>query len=251
MLVSCDAPRHAQYGFQDAGSSVMLAIIALHHELAYVLLFVLLLVMYMLGRALWSGSAAVAPRYIVANTMLELVWTIVPAVILLLVAMPSFALLYSIDELVMPGLTIKAIGNQWYWSYEYADYAATAGQAPLPSSMVFESYMLGSSDAGLGALRLLEVDNAMVLPVLVHTRLLVTSTDVLHSWAVPALGIKCDAVPGRLNQAGILVLREGCYYGQCSEICGLQHGFMPIMVEAVTPGWFRQWLVARLVEEVI
>ncbi|CAH8307723.1 unnamed protein product [Eruca vesicaria subsp. sativa] len=137
------------------------------------------------------------------------------------IAIPSFALLYSMDEVVVdPAITIKAIGHQWYWTYEYSDYNSSDEQ-----SLTFDSYMIPEEDLELGQSRLLEVDNRVVVPAKTHLRIIVTSADVPHSWAVPSSGVKCDAVPGRLNQISILVQREGVYYGQCSEICGTNHAF--------------------------
>ena len=133
------------------------------------------------------------------------------------------------DEVVDPAVTIKAIGHQWYWSYEYSDYNQSDEQG-----INFDSYMIPEDELELGQLRLLEVDNRVVIPVNTHVRMIMTSADVLHSWAVPSLGVKTDAVPGRLNQTPIFVKREGVFYGQCSELCGANHAFMPIVVEAVS-----------------
>ena len=156
---------------------------------------------------------------------LEIIWTLIPCVILYLIATPSLALLYSLDEVVAPTLTFKVIGHQWYWSYEFSD---------LGKDMKFDSYMITTDDLKLGQYRNLDVDNQVILPVNTHIRAIITSGDVLHSWSVNSLGIKVDAVPGRLNQASIFIKREGVFYGQCSEICGVQHGFMPIVVKAVS-----------------
>jgi len=159
------------------------------------------------------------------------------------IAIPSFALLYSMDEVVDDqAMTIKAIGHQWYWTYEYSDYNSSDEQ-----SLTFDSYMIPEDDLELGQLRLLEVDNRVVLPAKTHIRIIVTSADVLHSWAVPSLGVKCDAVPGRLNQISLLVQREGVYYGQCSEICGTNHAFMPIVVEAVSRKDYGFWVKNKLI----
>jgi cytochrome c oxidase subunit 2 len=169
--------------------------------------------------------------------------TVTPSFILMLIAVPSFALLYSTDELVDPSITLKAIGHQWYWSYEYSDYTDSDD-----SSILFDSYMIPEDDLELGQLRLLEVDNRVVLPVNTNVRVIITSADVLHSWAVPSLGIKCDAVPGRLNQVSLYLKREGIFYGQCSEICGANHGFMPIVVEGVTLDNYVEWISNKLEE---
>lgn len=155
-------------------------------------------------------------------------------------AFPSFALLYSIDELVNPSATLKSVGHQWYWTYEYSDFGAEFGSVEL------ESYMVPEEDLGRGHYRLLETNYRVVLPVGVHVRALVTSADVLHSWAIPSLGIKVDACPGRLNQTAMFIKREGVFYGQCSEICGVNHGFMPIVVQAVSLDTYGAWLSARL-----
>ena len=178
------------------------------------------------------------------SSVLEIVWTILPAVVLLFLAIPSFALLYSLDELIDPDITLKTIGHQWYWSYEYSDYSSLYEGKDIS----FDSYMIATNDLTKGSFRLLEVDNRVVLPANTHIRLLVTAADVLHSWAVPSLGIKVDACPGRLSQASIFIKREGLFFGQCSEICGVNHGFMPIAVKAVDPDTFVSWVAAKLEE---
>jgi len=156
------------------------------------------------------------------------------------VALPSFALLYSIDEIIDPVLTIKCVGHQWFWSYEYSDFEFKIG------AINFDSYMIAEDELEMGELRLLEVDNRIVLPINTHIRVLVTAADVLHSWAVPSLGIKVDACNGRLNQTSVYILRTGVFYGQCSEICGVGHGNMPIVVEAVTINKYITWLCEKI-----
>lgn len=147
------------------------------------------------------------------------------------------------DELTDPSITIKAIGHQWYWTYEYSDYSSSDDQ-----SIVYDSYMIPEDDLDLGQLRLLEVDNRVVLPINTHIRVIITSADVLHSWAIPSLGVKCDAVPGRLNQISVFLKREGVFYGQCSELCGANHGFMPIVVEGVSLENYIDWVSNKLKE---
>jgi cytochrome c oxidase subunit 2 len=147
----------------------------------------------------------------------------------------------GVKEVISPSMTIKVAGHQWYWSYEYSDYITEDGEA-----LEFDSYMVPDSDLELGQLRLLDVDNRVVVPVDTHIRFIVTGQDVIHDWAVPALGIKIDAVPGRLNQTSVLIQREGTFYGQCSEICGVWHGFMPIAVEAVSMEKYITWLDSQL-----
>jgi cytochrome c oxidase subunit 2 len=164
---------------------------------------------------------------------LETVWTIVPSFVLMLIAVPSFTLLYAMDEIVDPSITVKAIGHQWYWSYEYSDHPSL--------ELAFSSYMKSEADLKIGDHRLLEVDNSLVLPTQTHIRILVSSEDVLHSWAVPSLGLKVDAVPGRLNQLSLYINKQGVFYGQCSELCGVNHGFMPIVIRAVSPQTYLKW----------
>jgi len=170
----------------------------------------------------------ISHKHLVHGTLIEFIWTITPAGILVALAFPSFKLLYLIDEVIDPAITIKAIGHQWYWSYEYSDYATQDA-----AGIAFDSYMIPDSALELGDLRLLEVDNRVVVPVNTHVRVVITAADVLHCWAVPSLGVKLDAIPGRLNQTSFLAWREGVFYGQCSEICGANHAMMPIVVQAV------------------
>nr|ULQ69015.1 cytochrome c oxidase subunit 2 [Carex gibba] len=243
----CDAAEPWQLGFQDAATPIMQGIIDLHHDIFFFLILILVFVLWMLVRALWHFHEKTnpIPQRIVHGTTIEIIWTIFPSIILMFIAIPSFALLYSMDEVVVdPAVTIKAIGHQWYWTYEYSDYNSSDEQ-----SLTFDSYMIPEDDLELGQLRLLEVDNRVVVPAQTHLRMIITSADVLHSWAVPSLGVKCDAVPGRLNQTSILIQREGVYYGQCSEICGTNHAFMPIVVEAVSLKDYGSWVSNQLSQQ--
>lgn len=170
-------------------------------------------------------------------TLIELIWTITPALVLIAIAFPSFRLLYILDEVISPVITIKISGHQWYWSYEYSDYVTESGD-PIE----FDSYLIPDDTLEEGQFRLLDVDNRCIIPVDCHIRLIMTGTDVIHSFAVPSLGLKVDTVPGRLNQSSILAERAGTFYGQCSEICGVWHGFMPIVVEAVSVQDYLAWI---------
>ena len=229
-----------QLYFQDAASPVMEGIINLHHDLMFFITFILFFVLVVLVRT-WmyfnnnSMYASIASN-VVHGTFIEIVWTVIPSLILIVVALPSFALLYSIDEIIDPALTIKCVGHQWFWSYEYSDFESKFG------AINFDSYMIAEDELELGELRLLEVDNRVVLPINTHIRILVTAADVLHSWAVPSLGIKVDACTGRLNQTSVFILRSGVFFGQCSEICGVGHGNMPIVIEAVSIDKYIAWL---------
>ena len=211
----------------------------------FFIVIVSIFVSWMLVRTLWhfEKSQNVTASTLSHGTLIEVVWTVTPAIILLIIAVPSFSLLYAMDEIISPAITIKTLGHQWYWSYEYSDYTNNFDEA-----IVFDSYMIPEEDLDLGQLRLLEVDNRLVVPVNTHIRVIVSAADVLHSWAVPSLGIKCDAIPGRLNQTSMFIKREGLYYGQCSEICGINHGFMPILVEAVSLPNYITWIYNKLEE---
>ena len=247
-----DAPRHAQFSFQDPATVIMEGIIDFHHDLMVILIIISSLVSYMIYIIISSfceeqdefGFYILNTKELLIShhTFLEIFWTIVPSIILLSIAIPSFALLYTMDEVTTPELTLKIIGRQWYWSYEYSDNTirATKKGLLLPIKQ-FDSIMIQVEDLKQGELRLLEVDKAIVLPIKTHIRILVTASDVLHSWAVPSLGCKIDAVPGRLNQIAVYIKRTGVFYGQCSEICGVNHAFMPIVVHAVSYLDFFVW----------
>ena len=241
--VNMDAPEFWQIGFQDAATPVMEGIVSLHHDLMFFLCVIFIFVTWILFRALWlfDSSKNSEPYPLIHGTQIELAWTITPSLILVAIAIPSFALLYALDEIIDPTITIKAVGHQWYWSYEYTDYANENDEI-----VNYDSYMLPEEDLEIGQLRMLEVDNHMVVPVNTHIRLIVTAADVLHSFGVPSLGLKTDAVPGRLNQSSIFIKREGLYYGQCSEICGVNHAAMPIVVEAVKLNDYITWIANKM-----
>lgn len=178
------------------------------------------------------------------DTLVEIIWTAVPAAILYTISTPSFVLLYNSEEVFDSFMTLRVGGSQWFWSYEYSNVAdEDVRQAYTP--LEFDSYMIGDSDVPFGNLRLLEVDNRVVLPTLTHLRVLITAFDVLHSWAIPSLGVKVDACPGRLNQLNLFITRDGTFYGQCSEICGINHAFMPVAIQAVAPDVFLEWYCSR------
>jgi cytochrome c oxidase subunit 2 len=238
-----DAPMAWQIGFQDPATPIAQGIQDLHHDICFFMVLTLTFVIWMMVKTLWHfhWRQNPTPSKIIHGTAIEIAWTLTPSLILMIIAVPSFSLLYSMDEIVDPSITVKAIGHQWYWTYEMSDYAMHEND-----SLVFDSYMIPEEDLMLGQLRLLEVDHRVVLPIETHVRLVVTAADVLHSWAVPSLGIKCDAVPGRLNQTGFFLKREGAFYGQCSEICGANHGFMPIVVEGVPLDAYVSWISNKM-----
>jgi len=243
--VYADAAESFQYGFQDPATPVMIGLINLHHDIMFLIILIMVSVSWVLARAIngFLEEKNSVPVNVVHASTLEVIWTIVPGLVLMVIAIPSFALLYAADELVDPAMTIKVVGHQWYWSYEYSDYETDDGE-----SLNFDSYIVQEDDLTIGSLRLLEVDNRVVVPTNTHVRVIVTAADVLHCWAVPSFGFKIDACPGRLNQSSIFVQREGVYYGQCSEICGVNHGFMPIVVEAVSLDNYVSWISSKLEE---
>ena len=236
------------YLIKNRHTLIAVGIIHFHNHLIFFLVVIGTFVFWILyrGLALFTGGDPnrQASKF-THSTPLEVVWTIAPAVLLLFIAGPSFALLYSIDEVVAPNISLKVIGHQWYWSYEYGDFI----NKNTGKGIIFDSYMVGEDDLSLGGLRLLEVDHRVKLPSHQHIRLLVSSADVLHSWAVPSLGIKIDACPGRLNQVSLYILRKGVFYGQCSEICGVNHGFIPIVVESVDSNTYTNWVLDILNDE--
>nr|YP_009312194.1 cytochrome c oxidase subunit II [Cyclocheilichthys heteronema]BAV71591.1 cytochrome c oxidase subunit II [Cyclocheilichthys heteronema] len=217
-----------QLGFQDAASPVMEELLHFHDHALMIVFLISTLVLYIIVAMV---STKLTDKYILDSQEIEIVWTILPAIILVLIALPSLRILYLMDEINDPHLTIKAMGHQWYWSYEYTDY----------KDLEFDAYMVPTQDLTPGQFRLLETDNRVVVPVESPIRVLVSAEDVLHSWAVPSLGVKMDAVPGRLNQTAFIISRPGLFYGQCSEICGANHSFMPIVIEAVPLEHFETW----------
>jgi len=237
---SCDAPRAWGLYFQDSASPQMEALVELHDNIMYYLVAILFAVGWIQGAIIKNFDSSKSPisnKYLNHGTLIELIWTITPALILVLIAFPSFKLLYLMDEVTDPSLSVLAEGHQWYWSYEYPDFLNSDGDF-----VEFDSYLVPESDLEEGALRMLEVDNRVILPEITHTRFILTAADVIHSFAIPALGVKCDAYPGRLNQFSVLINRLGTFYGQCSEICGILHSSMPIVVESVSLEKFLSWL---------
>nr|YP_005296179.1 cytochrome c oxidase subunit II [Caretta caretta]AFP52727.1 cytochrome c oxidase subunit II [Caretta caretta]AFP52804.1 cytochrome c oxidase subunit II [Caretta caretta]AFP52817.1 cytochrome c oxidase subunit II [Caretta caretta]AFP52869.1 cytochrome c oxidase subunit II [Caretta caretta]ATP84793.1 cytochrome c oxidase subunit II [Caretta caretta] len=217
-----------QLGFQDAMSPIMEELLHFHDHTLMIVFLISTLVLYII-------TLMMTTKLTYTNTMnaqeVEMIWTILPAIVLITIALPSLRVLYLMDEINNPHLTIKAMGHQWYWTYEYTDY----------ENLEFDSYMIPTQDLPNGHFRLLEVDHRMVMPMESPIRMLISAEDVLHSWAVPSLGVKTDAIPGRLNQATFIITRPGVFFGQCSEICGANHSFMPIVVESVPLSHFEDW----------
>jgi len=233
-----------QIGFQAPATPVAEGIIIFHNLLMIPLITIAIFVFWLLIQCLKRYNIY-TNKHTVDNfthaTGLEITWTIIPALILAGIAAPSFSLLYCMDEMLKPHITFKVIGHQWYWSYEFSDYIRFSKKG---LNFTFDSYMVSTDDlkSQLKPIRLLEVDNRLILPEYVHIRALISSSDVLHSWAVPSFGIKVDACPGRLNETSLFINFEGVYFGQCSELCGINHGFMPIAIEVTTLNRFKLWL---------
>nr|WNL54513.1 cytochrome c oxidase subunit II [Amitermes amifer] len=214
---------------QDSASPVMEQLIFFHDHALMIMLMIITTVFYTMIMIIQNKQTS---RFILEGQMLETIWTIAPAIILVFIAIPSLRLLYLMDEIHNPAMTLKAVGHQWYWSYEYSDF----------TKLEFDSYMVQQEDQQPNTFRLLDTDNRIVLPMNSPIRMIVTAADVLHSWTVPSLGVKTDATPGRLNQVSFSINRPGLLYGQCSEICGANHSFMPIVVESVSTNQFINWV---------
>ena len=228
------APQPWEMGLQPAASPVKHALDSFHNLLLVIITGITLLVLALLVvvATRFNAKRNPTPSSTSHNTLLEVAWTVIPVIILIVIAVPSFRVLYMMEVTPEAEMTIKATGRQWYWDYEYPDQGGFA----------FSSYMIQDADLKPGQKRLLEVDNRVVVPVDTVVRVQLTAGDVIHAWALPAFGVKKDAVPGRLNETWFKVEKEGVYYGQCSEICGTNHGFMPIAVEAMSKEKFAEWV---------
>nr|AEP27572.1 cytochrome c oxidase subunit II [Melanobaris laticollis] len=210
---------------QDSASPLMEQLMFFHDHTLMILIVITILVSQILISMFFNKFTH---RFLLEGQIIEMIWTILPALTLILIALPSLRLLYILDEVYNPMITVKVIGHQWYWSYEYSDY----------KNLSFDSYMIPSNEMKIFNFRLLDVDTRMVIPFNTQVRMIVTSADVIHSWTIPSLGIKIDGTPGRLNQSNFIINRAGMFYGQCSEICGANHSFMPIVVESISPMFF-------------
>nr|YP_010968382.1 cytochrome c oxidase subunit II [Gerosis sinica]WNO18701.1 cytochrome c oxidase subunit II [Gerosis sinica] len=213
--------------FQNSASPLMEQIIFFHDHTLIILIMITISVTYMMMSLFFNNYIN---RFLLEEQMIELIWTILPAITLIFIALPSLRLLYLLDELNNPLMTLKSIGHQWYWSYEYSDFY----------NIEFDSYMIQPEQKN--NFRLLDVDNRIILPMNNQIRILITATDVIHSWTVPSLGVKVDANPGRLNQTNFFINRPGIFFGQCSEICGANHSFMPIVIESISIKNFINWI---------
>jgi len=244
--VLANEPKNWQLGFQEAASQSMRDIVNFHDKLLLPIIvaisvFVLFLMAYACIR--FRASRNPNPSTRTHNVAIEVLWTLIPCLILIVIAVPSFKTLYSQDRIPKADVTIKAVGYQWYWGYEYPD-----------ENIIFDSYMVETKDLKVGQPRLLAVDNVVVVPVNKVVKVLITANDVLHAWALPSFGVKRDAVPGRINETWFKAEKEGTFYGQCSELCGIKHAFMPIEVRVVSEEDYQEWLTdakVKFAKEVI
>jgi len=256
-----DSAINYQTGFQDPASPIMESIIDLHHDIMGALIFIGVWVFWMLlkivvifrvkkdqfNNAIRDEECPLGvtllrirhPIDFTHDTKTEFIWTVLPTLLLILISGPSLSLLYAVEESAHAAICIKCIGHQWYWSYSYR---LGLNLDPEGEAISFDSYMVNEDDLVFGHLRLLEVDNRLIVPTNVQIRLHLTSDDVLHSWSVPSLGVKTDACPGRLNAIDFFIRRNGVFYGQCSEICGVNHAFMPIVVQSFNLEKFMTWI---------
>lgn len=245
--IKLDAPTPWGLFFQDSATPQMEGIEELHNNIMFylaIILFTITWMMITIIKTFLSTNSLISHKYMNHGTLIELIWTIAPALILILIAFPSFKLLYLMDEVMDPSLVIYGEGHQWYWSYQYPDFTNADGEF-----IEFDSYIVPESDLEEGSFRMLEVDNRVIIPELTHTRFVFSAADVIHSFACPSLGIKCDAYPGRLNQASVYINRQGTYFGQCSEICGILHSSMPIVIQSVSLKKFLLWLRDQMGDE--
>nr|QRV62616.1 cytochrome c oxidase subunit 2 [Neoporus sp. MNCN AC47] len=219
----------ADLNLQDSASPLMEQLTFFHDHTLMILTMITILVGYLMFSLFFNKYIN---RFLLEGQTIEVIWTILPAIILIFIALPSLRLLYLLDEISNPWLTLKSIGHQWYWSYEYSDF----------KKLEFDSYMIPSNELKTNEFRLLDVDNRVVLPFNSQIRIIVSAMDVLHSWTIPSLGVKIDATPGRLNQTNFFMNRPGLFYGQCSEICGANHSFMPIVIESTPTNVFINWI---------
>lgn len=234
MPALASGPVEGAMGMQDAATSSAQRIHEFHDMLLIIItgivIFVFLLLAFVVLR--YNKRANKTPSKVTHNVLLEIIWTAIPVIILIIIAIPSFKLLYKNDRIENPEMTLKITGYQWYWGYEYPDHEGIS----------FNSYMVPTEELKEGQKRLLSTDNVVVLPVETDIAILVTANDVIHSWAIPSFGVKIDAIPGQTNETWFRIDKPGVYYGQCSELCGKDHSYMPIEIHAVSKEEFKAWV---------
>lgn len=248
----CDAPEFFQFRLQDPATTTMEGLLEFNKHLLFLMILIVMLVGWVLFSTISNYDEFNNPesQNFYHSNVLEIVWTSLPALALLNLASPSFTLLYSMDEIAAPEVSVKIIGHQWFWSYEMSDFDTLATCMNSDKTLKYTCYLLAEETISKknysGFFRLLETNKRVLLPSNTHLRILVTSVDVLHSWTIPSFGVKIDACPGRLNQANVFLKRVGLFFGQCSEICGVNHGFMPIAMMVVPSIQFHYFVVSKL-----
>nr|APX40787.1 cytochrome c oxidase subunit 2 [Phyllotreta hemipoda] len=217
------------FSLQDSNSPLMEQLSYFHDHTMMILTIITILISYLIMTIMTNQ---LSHRFLLEGQTIEIIWTILPSIILIFIAIPSLRLIYILDEINNPMISIKTTGHQWYWSYEYSDF----------KNIEFDSYMLPNNE-NIYQFRLLDVDNRITVPFKSNIRMMVTAADVIHSWTIPSLGVKIDALPGRLNQINFFINQPGLFFGQCSEICGANHSFMPIVLESISPNFFLKWII--------
>nr|YP_009728635.1 cytochrome c oxidase subunit II [Phyllotreta striolata]QHR79683.1 cytochrome c oxidase subunit 2 [Phyllotreta striolata]WDV10354.1 cytochrome c oxidase subunit 2 [Phyllotreta striolata] len=217
------------FTLQDSNSPLMEQLSYFHDHTMMILTIITILISYLILSIMMNQ---LSHRYLLEGQTIEIIWTILPSIILIFIAIPSLRLIYILDEINNPMISIKTTGHQWYWSYEYSDF----------KNIEFDSYMLPQNE-NISQFRLLDVDNRITVPFKSNIRMMVTAADVIHSWTIPSIGVKIDALPGRLNQINFFINQPGLFFGQCSEICGANHSFMPIVLESISPNFFLKWII--------
>ena len=245
-LLTCDAPDFWQFSFQDPASSIMEGILLFNKHLLFIVIMIVILTGWLLFNTIYGYDEfnSSQPAQFFHSNELEIVWTSLPALTLLTLASPSFSLLYSMDEISIPDFSIKILGHQWFWTYEISDFRSCLETKTLK----YACYMLSNEELNncKGFFRNLETNKRVILPTNTHMRLLVSAVDVLHSWTIPSFGLKIDACPGRLNQVNLFIKRFGVFFGQCSEICGVNHGFMPIVLLTLPTSQYHYLIMTNL-----
>nr|APX39463.1 cytochrome c oxidase subunit 2 [Phyllotreta variipennis] len=217
------------FSLQDSNSPLMEQLSYFHDHTMMILTIITILISYLIFSLMINKFSH---RFLLEGQMIEIIWTILPSIILIFIAIPSLRLIYILDEINNPMISIKTTGHQWYWSYEYSDF----------KNIEFDSYMIPTNEYSY-QFRLLDVDNRIIVPFKSNIRMMVTAADVIHSWTIPSLGVKIDALPGRLNQINFFINQPGLFFGQCSEICGANHSFMPIVLESISSNYFLKWII--------
>jgi len=214
---------------QNRNSPLIEQLTFFHDHTLLILIIITILVGYLIIILFFNTQVN---RFLLHGQTIEIIWTVLPAIVLIFIAFPSLRLLYIIDEINTPSITLKSIGHQWYWRYEYSDFL----------HLEFDSYIIPTTDLPYTGFRLLDVDNRIIIPINSQIRILITAADVIHSWTIPSLGVKVDGAPGRLNQTSFIINRPGLFFGQCSEICGANHRFIPIVIERTPINYFIKWI---------